>query len=231
MKNSLILTLIIGFFTIQCFAQTEPKTQDVQFWNDTTVSFPILKRKDKSEKVTFFLTGTFRGGYNLTRAIDERIGFGFDLVANKYVTFSPSYIYRAGQPVPSGKEYEHRVRFDTTLSKKFEKFSIKDRNRFEYRIRNSRADTVRYRNRFTFTVPVKKENKEIFAPFVATEPFYDFRDKKWTRNELSFGISKKFSDSASADFYYLWQRNFGSTLKHVNVIGVNLKFKVDRKDE
>ncbi len=231
MKNVFILFSFLTAFALQNFSQTAPKTEDVQFWNDTTISFPLLKRKDKSEKVSFLLLGTFRGGDNLTRAIDERIGFGFDFVANKHVTFSPSYIYRAGQTVPSGREYEHRVRFDTTLGKKFTHFSIKDRNRFEYRLRNSRADTVRYRNRFTFTVPVKKGKKEIFAPFVATEPFYDFRDKKWTRNEFSVGISKNFNDSVSADFYYLWQRNFQATLKNVNVIGVNLKFKVDLLDK
>lgn len=231
MKSLFILISFFAVSTPQIFSQTATKTEDVQIWNDITVGFPLLKRKDKSEKVSFLLLGTFRGGDNLTRAIDERIGLGFDFVANKYVTFSPSYIYRAGQNVPSGKDYEHRVRFDTTFNKKFTYFSIRDRNRIEYRIRNLRTDTFRYRNRFTITVPVKKGKNELFAPFVATEPFYDFRDKKWTRNEFSVGISKKFNNSVSADFYYLWQRNFQSTLKNVNVIGVNLKFKVDLLDK
>jgi hypothetical protein len=228
MKNLLLLLALITLCVCNANSQTTRRTQDFQFWYDTTVAFPIIKRKDKSDKVTFFISGTFRAGKNVSRAIDERIGFGFDLVANKYVTFTPSYLYRAGQPVAGGKEFEHRLRFDTTLNRKFTNFSIKDRNRIEYRIRHSRADSVRYRNKFTFTVPVKKDKKEIFAPFIATEPFYDFHEKKWTRNELSVGIGKKFSHAVSAEFYYLWQRNIGATLKNVNAIGVNLKFRVDR---
>lgn len=231
MKNLTFLTILFLVFTFSVSSQNTVRTEDTQFWTDVSIAFPLVKRKDKSEKITFQLLGTFRAGRNLTRAIDERLGFGFDFNVNKYLTLTPSYIYRFGQPVSGGKEFEHRLRFDATLGKKFTKFSIKDRNRVEYRIRNSRPDSVRYRNRFTVSIPVKKNKKEIFAPFVATEPFYDFRDKKWSRNELSFGIAKKFNDAFSADFYYLWQRNFGPRLKNLNVIGINLKFKINRKDK
>lgn len=217
-------------FSTDVFSQKAPK-RDFQFWNDTQVSFPLIKTKNKNnkeiEKLSFFVSGTLRVGRNISHFVDERIGAGFDIYINKYVSLTPSYLYRAGQPFAGRKEYEHRLRFDASLEKKWTDFSIKDRNRIEYRIRNSRPDSVRYRNKIQLKIPVKNDGKEIFAPFIATEPFYDFQAKHWTRNEFSAGISKKFTPNASADFFYLLQINRGNAFKTVNVIGVNLKFKVD----
>ena len=223
--------LFFLFFSFTAYSQTTPPEDDVQFWNDTQVIFPLIKSKDSKgkefDRLTFSLLGTLRVGRNVSRPVDERVGVGFDYTVNKYITLSPSYIYRAGQPYRGRKEYEHRVRFDLSLEKKWSYFSIKDRNRVEYRIRNSRGDSVRYRNKIQLKIPVKQNDKEIFAPFVADEPYYDFRENAWTRNELSAGISKKFNNNVSADFFYLWQRNRGNAFKNVNAFGVNLKFKVD----
>lgn len=171
--------------------------------------------------------GTLRFGRNLTHFVDERIGFGIELRANKYLTFTPSYIYRADQPFAGRKEYETRLRFDVGLEKKFKSFSIKDRNRIEQRFRNSRADSTRYRNKFQLIIPVKKDGKENFAPFVANEVYYEFQSKRLTRNEFSAGIAKKFNPHFTAEFFYLLQNNRGNILKYVNAIGVNLKFKID----
>jgi hypothetical protein len=226
--------LCAGFFIISAFKgfpQTAPPETEVQFWSDTTVAVPLVKRKDEQgkdvEKVGFFLTGTFRAGGNVSRPIDERIGFGFDFFVNKSVTFTPSYVYRAVQPDKNRKEYEHRIRFDFSLGKSWSRFSVSDRSRIEYRIRNSSADSVRYRNKFQLNVPVKKKDREIFTPFVAVEPYYDFLERQWTRNEFSFGIHRKINGTLSAEFFYLLQNNRGNGLRVVNAFGVKLKFNID----
>ena len=115
------------------------------------------------------------------------------------------------------------------LEKKFKKFSIRDRNLIEYRFRNSRSDSVRYRNRFQISYPVLKKGKEYFTPYAMDEVFYDFQAKAWTRNEFTAGISKKINSHLTAEFFYLLRNNKGNTLKYVNVFGVNLKIRVDRK--
>lgn len=231
MKKILFILLAANIlFAAENFSQTAPE-RDFQSWNDVQISFPLIKTKDKNDKQTerlsFFITGTVRIGQTVSRFADERIGAGFDIFINKYVSLSPNYFYRAGQPFANRKEYEHRLRLDVNLEKKWSAFSIRDRNRLEYRIRNSRSDSVRYRNRIQLRIPVKRDEKEIFTPFVATEPFYDFEAKQWTRNEFSAGISRKFSSNASGDFYYMLQANRGNAFKTVNIIGVSLKFKVD----
>lgn len=229
-----ILTIFAVFLcaVFSLKAQSANIDHDFEFWSDTSLTIPLVKKEDKKgekvEKLNFFISGTFRAGNNISRAIDERIGAGFDYHLNKYLTLTTSYLYRAGQPPTGGKDFEHRIRFEATPGYKWKHFSLRDRNRFEYRFRNSRPNSTRYRNRLTFTVPVKKDGKELFAPFAADEVFYDFREGKWNRNEFSAGISKKFNKTFTADFYYLIQNNRATTLKYVNVIGVNLKFKLTK---
>ncbi len=228
-----IFAAVLFLFSFNSFSQTTSNEHDTQFWNETTLSFPIYKVKDgsgkKTEKLSGFFSGNLRIGQNSRHFADERIGFGLELKINKYLSVSPSYLYRAGQPTKNKKEYEHRVRFDINLEKKFKYFSLKDRNRIEYRIRNSKDDTTRYRNKFQLKVPIKYgDNKELFAPFVADEPYYDFRQDTWFRNEFSVGISKKLNKSTSADFFYMIQSNKNvTTLKQVDIFGINLKFKID----
>jgi hypothetical protein len=235
MKFQFSCFLIIIFCAISAASQTAPPESDFQFWNETQIAIPIVKSEDKNKKefdrVSLFFSGTLRFGRNYTRFVDERIGFGFDFKINKYLTLTPSYLYRAAQPYQNRKEFENRFRFAATLENKWTRVSVRDRNLIEYRSRNSRADSVRYRNKLQFNFPIHKNKKEIFAPLVADEVFYDFHDKAWTRNELTLGINKKFTSDFSADFFYLYQRNRGNVLRDVNAFGINLKFRIDRKTE
>lgn len=223
MKKISFFIVFLFLLIINVSAQSAPEI-DNQFWSETTVSFPI---KNTNDKLSVFVAGTLRTGQNFRHFTDERIGAGFEYKINKNISYSSSYLYRAGQPFKNRKEYEHRIRFDLTFENKWKKFSVKDRNRIEYRIRHSKKDSIRYRNKFQFKVPIKKDGKEIFAPYVADEPYYEFSVKQFTRNEFQVGISKKFNKDFSADFYYMLQNTKGNSFKYVNIAGVNLKFTVD----
>jgi hypothetical protein len=224
------------FITLICLASAiaqapAPDNNDIQFWNETQVIFPVVKKKDDSgkttEKLSFFINGNLRFGQNIRHFADERIGFGFTYRQNKHLTFTPSYIYIAQQPVAHRSLFESRLRFAVGLENRWKKFSVDDRNLVEYRFRNNSADSVRYRNKLRFVYPVKKNDKELFAPFAADEVFYDFRAKAFSRNELSFGITRRLNPNISADFFYLWQVNKTGSPHKLNVIGVNLKIKID----
>lgn len=223
-----LLSLEISVFSQSASA---PPTDDVQLWNETTVIFPLYKtvnaKGKQSERISLFFNGVLRLGRNVSHFTDERIGFGFDFKVNKYLSFTPAYLYVAAQPYRGRREFENRLRFSVTLEKKFKKFSVRDRNLYEYRFRNSRPDSSRYRNKFQFSLPVLKDGKEYFTPFAADEVYYDFRAKSWTRNDFSVGIGKKFNKNLSADFFYLLRNNKGNVLKYVNAFGVNLKIKID----
>lgn len=232
MNKSLLVFVFFIFSVVPVFSQTSAPESDFQVWNESTVTVPLIKTKDSNgkdvEKLDVFFNGVIRFGNNVQNASDRRLGFGFNYKINKYLTFTPAYLYVAAQPAKNGRiDYESRLRFSLTAEKKFSKFTIRDRNMIEHRIRNSRSDSTRYRNRFQFLYPVKKDGKELFTPYVYDEVYYDFTEKEFTRNDISAGITKKFNDNFSADFFYLFRNSKGSTLKYVNAVGVNLKFKID----
>lgn len=223
--------IIFALLSSISFAQTVPIDSDFQVWNETTLAFPIIKKTDKagkeSDKLSILIFGTLRLGQNRLFPVDGRIGGGVDLKINKYLSVSPTYLYRHGAPQRNSKEYEHRVRFDATVSNSWKHFGLKDRNRVEYRFRHSRADSVRYRNKLTLTVPVKHKGREIFSPFISEEFFYDFTAKLFAQNELSIGFTRKLSSNASAEIFYLRRDTKGSSIRFINAVGVNFKYRFD----
>ncbi len=212
-------------------AQSTAGERDFQVWSETTINVPLVKKKDSKGKeykdLTLLFIGSLRLGRNKLFPVDERVGVGFDKRINKYVSITPTYIYKYAEQSPGRKDIEHRVRFDTTLSFAYKELSIKDRNRVEYRIRHSRPDTVRYRNRITFKHPVKKNGKTIFSPFVADEVFYDFRDGRFFRNEFAAGIERKVTSNFTTEIFYLNRYNTGGLPKYINAIGINFKVEID----
>ena len=230
MKLNTFLTLALLILPLSAIAQSTVPETDFQVWNETTFVLPVVNAKDDKgksfDRLSLLLIGSLRLGQNRLAPVDERIGGGFDLVLNKHFNFTPTYLYIAGQPGRGRKEFEHRLRFEMSYSHKFKHFAIKDRNRVEYRIRNSRADSVRYRNKFTLSIPVNRDGKELFTPYISDEPYYDFSAAQWTRNDFSPGISKKFNAKLSADFFYVWRHNRSGLPGDVHALGVNLKVKV-----
>lgn len=224
--RTLFLLLVVFFCVAPVVAQT-----DTQFWNETQVVFPLVKKPDsagkKVEKLSFFLIGNLRFSRTIRDFTDKRMGLGFIYRQNKHLTFTPSYLYIAQQSVTRLKLLETRLRLAVGLENRWKHVSLDDRNLFEYRFRHGTADSLRYRNRVKFAFPIKREGKELFAPFVADEVFYDFRARAFTRNELSVGISHKFNPHLTADLFYLWQENRSGNPKRLNVAGVNLKLVVD----
>jgi hypothetical protein len=229
MKRLLNVAWVLSSLAFSAHSQGLAPEKEFQVWSDTQISIPLIKSDDgKSDKVSMQVFGTLRFGRSRLRAVDERIGIAFEYKAGKHVTLTPAYLYAAAQPVAGVKAYEHRIRLDAGFEKRFKRFTLRDRNRIEYRFRNSRADIVRYRNRAQLAVPVRRNNKELFTPYVSDEVFYDITNRRWTRNEVSVGVGKKFTDRFSADVYYLLQNNRGAFFKHLNVIGTTFRFRIDR---
>jgi hypothetical protein len=225
-----VLYLIFIFIPV-AVAQEELPDSDFQVWNETKVVVPLRKEVDSEGKsfnrVSFLLLGTLRLGQNRLYPVDKRIGAGLDIRLNKNFSISPTYYYRSGEELRGRRDSEHRLRMEVNYDKKWSRFGIKDRNRIEYRIRHSRSDSVRYRHKFTFAVPVKKDGKEMFGIFAADEQFYDLTAKRWSRNEFSAGISRKLSPNVSAEFFYLRQDNSSGTIRSINAVGMNLKIEID----
>lgn len=218
------------FFSVVSLSQTQPIEEDFQLWGDTSLTIPLLKSKDKKgkefDRLTFSLIGTWRPGRNFSRVVDKRIDFSFTYRFNKHLTFTPDYLYRSSLSGRNVKQYEHRVRFALTPEKKWEKFGLSDRNQIEYRIRNSREDTVYYRNRLRFDYFIKKDKKTFLTPFISNEIHYDIPAKEWVRNQFFAGVNKNFNKNFATEIYYIYIKDDGFP-KTIKGIGVSLKFRIN----
>lgn len=237
MKNSSVI-LRVAFclitaptvFGVTALPQTPPAARDFQLWNETTLSIPLAKKKGtdgkETDKISLLVLGTLRLGQNRLYPVDSRIGMGFDFRLKKGFSFTPTYIYRTSEEIRGREESEHRIRFDLTYEHRSTRFSLRDRSRLEFRFRNSRSEAARYRNRLSISIPVKRNDKEIIAPFGSVEGFYVFSNGTYERTEFTAGISQKLNSVATAEYFYVLRLNHTGTVRTINGVGVNMKFRL-----
>ena len=200
---------------------------DFQFWNDNNIVVPISADNREKDRLSLLISQTNRIGTNQLHAADERLGFGFDAVVNKYVSISPTYLYRATHALPRHWQYEHRLRLDGTFSKDWSSIGIKNRNRVERLIRNSRSDLTRYRNRTIVRFPLNPEGKHRIDAFGMIEPNYEFTRGMWTVVDVGGGISTKLTQDLSTEVYFIHRGPLRDRVPHIYSIGFTLKLSLD----
>jgi hypothetical protein len=218
---SLLLTTILIYTAGQraAPAQTAVPKADTQSWNDIQFTVPL------SKKVDLLIQGTLRIGGNLTTAVDERWGFGFNYKVSKYVTLNEQYLHREAKPPNGRQEYEDRLTFGPTLRVDLKKFTLLDRNWFERRWRSPQADAWRYRNRIQIEHPFKIR-KATFTAFVSDEPFYDWSQHAWVRNRVAIGARHVFNKHFTGDLYLMRQNDGRTRPGDINIIGTVLRFRM-----
>jgi len=218
LKLVLLAPILLGA-SAPTYTQSRVPKADTQSWNDVQLTIPV------SKKVDFLIQGTLRIGGNLSKAVDERWGFGFNYKLNKYVTLNELYFHREARP-PNGKsEVEERLTLGATVRKPIGKFSLIDRNWFERRWREPQVDAWRCRNRILLEHPFKIQ-KAKFTWFVSDEVFYDWSLHDWVRNRFQVGASHVFNKHFTGDLYYLRQNDGRSRPGDINVIGTVMRFRL-----
>ncbi|MGH9947461.1 MAG: DUF2490 domain-containing protein, partial [Pyrinomonadaceae bacterium] len=228
--STLVCVVIYLCITSAAKAQTFDD-HDFELRNDNTFVIPLLSSTSgskKKDRLNLLIGQTNRIGCDGFYLNDERIGAGFDVILNKYLSFSPTYLYRASRSNRFRWDYEHRIRFDATVGKSWNRFGIKNRNRIERRIRNSRSDSTRYRNRTTVNFPISSHDKKVFDIYSSIEPFYDFNADQWTVYEFAAGLSRKFDSHISGEFFYFHRGNLQANQTRIDAVGVNLKIRIGK---
>ncbi len=218
------LFLIIFLFAFSASAQTRFES-DFQVWNDTQVIVPLTEKKDWN-----FVLWTFgRFGNNVSKTTDARIGGVITKKVNKYVTLGGGYLYRYSNPTFTRSRYESRylglANLTVPLSKD-KKWTLVNRNLVQYEERYSRPNATVVRNRFWVKREVTVGKKKI-EPFVSFETFYDFRLKDIARYRTQAGITHKFNNRFSADFYYVRQVETGNRTRPGTLNGIGTSFRVN----
>jgi hypothetical protein len=214
MKKLLTLLFLLICLPLTDFAQiAAPPRDDTQEWTEVHLIPPLHDKLDLT-----MVTG-LRLGRNLSHLIDERAGLQLAFKANKYLTLTPGYLYRANQQAPGRKFYEHWAFGAATLRVPLpRRFTVSDRNFYEYRFRNSLPDTSRYRNRAQLERPVRLGGR-LFTPFIANEAWYDFKAHGWMRNRFFWGVTRRFAKKIAGEFFYMRQSDRRARPGDLNVIG------------
>ena len=210
-----LLLLLASSADAQSISQVETDTQQ---WNDVQFAVPL------NDKIDFVLQGTIRFGRDISRPVDERLGFGFSFKIGKYLTVTPAYMHIATQPFRNVKQFENRLLLPITFRFPLGKFRISDRNGFERRSRHPGVDSTRYRNKLQVEHPIAP-NKYKLSLFVSDEVFYDWLVNAWVRNRAAVGVTKVFNKNLQGDLYYLRQNDSHSRPGDLHVIGTALRVR------
>lgn len=218
------ISIILSCFCVVSAQNSAPKLV-FQSWNEIQLIVPLSRGKDAKGKSFDRVTATFSGIARIGRKdfdfLDDRAGLTFDFRVSRHISLFAGGLYRRDENVRNVIRYEKRLTAGATFSTVCHKFTFKDRNQFEHRFRNSRADVNLYRQRIRISRSLKFREKEIFSPFISEEGFYNITDGLWVQNEFYAGITRKLSPRTALDIAYL-----NSSTKSVHTNGINLVLKI-----
>lgn len=229
MKTILLILIVLASAALVP-AQTVDENSDIVGWSDVTFIVPLAKKVEAGKKVdlwTATFQGTLRMGRNLKRPVDERGTVTLNYRFNKNFTAGTGYMYRRYRLTEARPQFEHRLMFFLIAEKKWTKAAFKNRFLTTYLAKHGRPDTVVYRNRAQLSFPIVKDKKEVVTPFVADEPFYDFREKRWFRNDFFAGIAKQVTPKFGLDVFYVRQGFNLGALRQTNGFGISLRYRID----
>lgn len=215
----LFIFLPLVVISVNAQEASVPDNGDNQFWNDVQLTVPINKKFD------LFFQGTARFDQNASRFYDRRGAIGFTYKPTAGFSVQPFYWNIEARNASGRFRTEHQFNLRAVYRFPTKSFGLSHRSQFERRVRRPQ-NSWRYRPSLTFEkdLPSKVIPRAKF--FVTEEVFYDSLLKRFSRNRLSAGINKTFTENFSLDIYYLRQTDGVSRPGDLNVIGTAFRFRL-----
>ena len=213
LRKFLLLTSISAALVVSAAAQSlAPDDDDNQLWNDLLITIPVTKR------VEVLILATARIDRNFTNLDEARLGTGVSVKVAKAVSLLAGYQHIEVRGLAGNFRTEHRYTLRGGYKFPIKKFGLSHKSTYEYRVRNA-GNSWRYRPSIIF----EKKLPEGFIPkakvFITEEPFYVSTTRKFSRNRLSFGVSKTINPHLTLDVYYLRQDDHTSLRGNADVLG------------
>lgn len=191
---------------------------DFQIWNTDVEEFKI----NKNLKVAF--EEEFRWADNAHEFYYHHYDAGLSYTLSKYWNIAGGY--RQIYELAKGKfKIENEPYIAATLLLTGGAFTFESRNRMEYRHFDYKADSGRYRNKFTLKYTLKLLKIEIQS-FLSDEVFFGFGGtSQFNQNRLSSGFGVGLTKNIKAEVYYMLvtAKSSGRWVDS-NVLGTKLKF-------
>ena len=213
---SIAAAIAILLISEVCFAFDDG---DFQYWSNANASVKLNKNW------TAVFEEELRLGDDGGRLYYHHSDLGF-LYSGFAKWLDVGFNFREVFEEDSGGEWrqEHRPHLNAILKSKLLGCDFSSRSRFEYRDRENQKDLWRYRNKFTFKLPLELTSLKL-KPYVADEIFIPLNNDNIDRNRFYSGVTFNLSKNIKADIFYLWQASkSGGDWKDVNALGTSLKF-------
>ncbi len=216
---ALIVPLLFCCFADAVAAQQVGDTDDLQLWNDITLTVPITR------KVEFNAAGTLWLGHDVSRAEFIRFTTGITYKPFKLISIAPYMAFISARNSTGRLRYEYRPGLKLGYRFPFSVVALSHKSNFELRSRPGR-NSWRYRPSIT----IKKKLPEAFVKgtsvYATEELFYDSIPGRFSRNRISFGFEKAVNKNFAIDLYYLYQGDNFSRPASIHVIGANWKISL-----
>lgn len=190
---------------------------DFQIWNTDIEEYKI------NNNLKVALEEEFRWGGNAHEFYYQHYDLGLSYALSKYWSIGGGY--RQIYELSKGKfKMENEPYLTVTLLLSARGFTFESRNRLEYRYFEYKADSGRYRNKFTLKYPLKFAKIEI-QPFASEEVFFGFGGtNQFNQNRVSAGIGVNLTKNIKAEVYYMLvtAKSSGKWIDS-NVLGTKLK--------
>ena len=192
-----------------CIAQP---TKDAGMWN----TFGVEYKLSPSYNLIFTEELRLRENFMEMNLLYTDLGIEYTAIKNLKI----SLVYRSIQKFQPDMplSYRHRLQWDLSYKKEFNKFSIQYRHRLQAEVKNVYSSefgkTPEWfdRNKFTFKYEVNKRIEPYFAVETRTQlydPKNQFYNMEWHRIRYQIGTDIKLGNKKTIGIYYLIQDEFG----------------------
>jgi hypothetical protein len=190
-----ILAILVSFLNFRAYAYDDDDGA-FQIWLTTLQEFKV------KDRLKIALEEEFRWGDQAREFYYQHYDLGLIYILNRYWDIGGGYRHIYELSKNKFKE-ENEPYITATLKLKMGDFSFNSRNRFEYRHFDYKADSGRYRNKFTLKYFLKIARFEA-KPFISDEIFFGFGGKsQFNQNRLSSGIEFEIIKNMKGEIYYM----------------------------
>lgn len=208
---------------LPCSAQ---QSNDAGMWATLSIQHAL------SKKVNFVIDQEFRLKENYQRINLFYTNIGVDYKMNKFIKISPTYRAIQKKRLEGTYSYRHRLMLDVTVKKKFNKFTLSERVRYQAEVQDlytSKKGKL-YEQFLRFKTDLKYSATEKITPYFSCELRYQIHaprgdgpryDNGFHRIRNALGLEYELNKKNSMNIYYLYQTEFNiSTPESIYILGI-----------
>lgn len=216
-----LITAIFAFVSSAVDAQSPAVLDDtdVQSWHDVQLSLGL------NRSVDLFAGGTIWFGKDISRIQEEKGAFGVNFKLSPKISFAPYFSIQRSRNSLGTFVPEKRINLRLTYKFPYKKFGLTTRANYEYRFRKV-GSNWRVGTSVTVEKAIPQLNISGLKLFATEEPFYVSLRNSFSRNRLSFGVTKSVNQHLSLDIYYMRQDDSVTHPALIHAIGTSWKIKL-----